>query len=73
MQRSSQPGSTPNRALPDDAGGAKWFRQPVLWLAALIFVASLVGCLVTILLASRNADAPVPTTGGKVMRVPASR
>jgi hypothetical protein len=51
-------------------GGTKWFRQPVLWLGALIFLASLVGCIATIVLAWRHADAPVETTGGSVMRVP---
>jgi hypothetical protein len=35
-----------------------WFRQPVLWIGAAIFVATLLGCVVTIVLATRNADAP---------------
>jgi hypothetical protein len=30
-----------------------WFRQPILWIGALIFVASLMGCVVMIVLASR--------------------
>ena len=37
-----------------------WFRQPVLWLGVAIFVASLMGCIVTIVIATRNADVPVP-------------
>ena len=65
MFPSSPPGSTPDRG--------KWFRQPVAWLGALIFVASLVGCIATIVLALRNADVPVETTGTKVMKVPSSR
>ena len=77
MHRSSPPGSTPNLAPRDDLnaarGGGKWFRQPVLWLAALIFVASLIGCIVTIVLASRHADAPVETSGDRVMKVPSAR
>jgi hypothetical protein len=32
-------------------GDGKWFRQPVLWLGALIFLSSLAGCLVMIVLA----------------------
>jgi len=37
-----------------------WFRQPVLWLGVAIFVASLLGCVITIVIATRNADVPVP-------------
>jgi len=74
MHRSSLPGCTRNPARRDDVnatrGGAKWFRQPVVWLGALIFLASLVGCIATIVLAWRHADAPVETAGGSVMKVP---
>lgn len=74
MLRSSQPGCTPNPARRDDVnparGSAEWFRQPVLWLGALIFLASLVGCIATIVLAWRHADAPVETSGPSVMKVP---
>ena len=65
MHRSSLPGSTPS--------GAKWYRQPVAWLAALIFLASLLACIVTIVLATRNADAPVETSGPRVLKVPTAR
>jgi hypothetical protein len=44
-------------------GDGKWFRQPVLWLCALIFAASLLGCITTIVLAWRHADVPVGTAG----------
>ena len=67
MHRSSLPGSTPNPTRHDEV---KWFRQPVLWLAAFIFIAILAGCIATIMLASRNADAPVETVGPKVMKIP---
>jgi hypothetical protein len=40
-------------------GDAKWFRQPVLWLGAAIFLASLAGCIATIVLAWRHADVPI--------------
>jgi hypothetical protein len=66
MQRSSQPGYTPSR-------NDSWFRQPVFWIAALILLASLLGCVVTIVLALRDADAPVATSGGQVMKVPLER
>ena len=47
-----------------------WFRQPVVWLGALILLASLAGCAVMIMLASRHADAPVEAGGGSVLKVP---
>jgi len=72
MSRSSLPGSTPNRDRHDDVstqrGGGKWFRQPVLWLGALILAASVIGCIATIVLAWRLADVPVATTGPTGMR-----
>ena len=51
-------------------GARAWFRQPVVWLGAVILVASVVGCVATIVLAWRHADTPVETTGGNVMKVP---
>jgi hypothetical protein len=49
------------------------WRQPVVWLGAAIFLASLIGCVVTIVLASRHHD---PTLGQEVqylMKVPVER
>jgi hypothetical protein len=40
-----------------------WFRQPVLWLGIAILVASLLGCIATIVIATRNADVPEPVSG----------
>jgi len=54
-----------------DAGA--WFRQPVVWLGALILAASILGCVVTIVLALRFPDAPVDTHGGHAMNVPLER
>lgn len=51
---------------PSDA----WFRQPVVWLGALILAASLAGCVAMLVLAWRHADAPVETGGGSVLKVP---
>jgi hypothetical protein len=39
----------------------RWYRQPVLWLGALLFVASLAGCVWMIVMAERHADPAVPT------------
>ena len=47
-----------------------WYRQPVLWLGLLLFVASLAGCVWMIVLGVRHADTPVATAGGEVFRVP---
>jgi len=39
-----------------------WFRQPIVWLGAAILLASVIGCLVMIVLASTHPDPPVATT-----------
>jgi hypothetical protein len=49
---------------------AGWYRQPVLWLGALLFGASLAGCVWMIVLGARHADPPVPVAGGSVFKVP---
>jgi len=54
------------------AASARWYRQPVIWLAALILGASLAGCLLMIALASRNADAPL-AAGREVLKMPLAR
>ena len=56
---------TPPRAADPRAGA--WYRQPVLWLGAAVFVASLAGCVWMIVLGARHADAgleaPPPVFG----------
>lgn len=51
---------------PADPRG-RWYRQPVLWLGAAVFVASLAGCVWMIALGARHADvavdAPHPVFG----------
>jgi hypothetical protein len=47
-----------------------WFRQPVLWLGAAVFLASIAVFIVTIVLAVRHADPPVETAGGTAFKVP---
>ena len=44
------------------AAADAWYRQPVLWLGAAIFAASLAGCIWTIVLGSRHADLPLDMT-----------
>ena len=51
---------------------AAWHRQPVAWLAAAIFVATLAGCIVTILIALKHADEPVDAGTARVMTIPLS-
>lgn len=49
---------------------AAWYRQPVLWLGAAIFVASMAGCVWVIVAGVRHADEPVATTSRRVLDVP---
>lgn len=39
-----------------------WYRQPVLWLGAAIFVALLAGCVWIIVLGAQHADTPLETS-----------
>jgi hypothetical protein len=39
----------------------RWYRQPVLWLGAVLFAASLAGCIWMIVMAERHADPELPT------------
>jgi hypothetical protein len=53
MPRSSPPGFTLSRIDRHDdvsaaRGGGEWFRQPIAWLGAAVFAASLLGCVVLI-------------------------
>ncbi len=54
-------------------GGAPWYRQPVAWLAALILVASFALVAVTIVVAERHADEPLPVAGVRVLKTPVAR
>ena len=49
---------------------AAWHRQPVAWLAAAIFVATLAACIVTIVIALRHGDAPADTDAKQVRAIP---
>ena len=48
-------------------------RQPVVWLGGAIFLASLAGCVLMIVLGATVADPPVPTPRGEILKVPLSR
>jgi cobalamin synthase len=39
-----------------------WYRQPVLWLGAAVFAASLAGCVWIIVAGARHADTPLDTS-----------
>lgn len=49
------------------------WRQPVVWLGAVIFLASLIGCIVTIVLASRHDDPMAGAGADYLMKVPLNR
>ncbi len=54
-------------------GPAAWYRQPVLWLGALLFAATIAGCIAMIVLGARYDDEALPTTGSTVLKMPAGR
>jgi hypothetical protein len=41
------------------ASASSWYRQPVLWLGAVVFVASMAGCIWLIVAGAHHADTPV--------------
>lgn len=47
-----------------------WYRQPVLWLGALVFGVFIAASIVTIELASRHADEPLPVVGERLLKMP---
>lgn len=58
----------PEPATPGREGA--WYRQPVLWLGALVFAASLGGCIWMVVLAMQHPDVPTHTPRHTVMGVP---
>lgn len=55
-----------------EPGGSPW-RQPVVWLGILVFLASIAGCIVTIVLALRVAEPSDPVPAERVFKVPVTR
>jgi hypothetical protein len=47
-----------------------WYRLPILWLGALIFGASVAGCVLMIVLGSQHADEPLPDAGMTLLKMP---
>jgi len=50
-----------------------WYRQPVLWLGAVLFAASLAGCVWMIVLGARHADEPLETGATEILKMPLAR
>lgn len=48
-----------------------WYRQPVLWLGVLTFVASMAGCVWILVVSMHHADTPVDASH-TIFNVPAS-
>lgn len=61
----------PGRTDPAAHRHSAWYRQPVLWLGIVIFVASLAGCVWMIVLGMHHADTPLETSS-TVFGVPVS-
>jgi len=49
---------------------ARWYRQPVLWLGALLFAASIAGCIQLIIAASRYPDDALPAHEDRLLKMP---
>ena len=64
----------PERPIDASAtAGARWYRQPIAWLAALILCVSLAAVVATIVVAQRYPDEPVSATGARVLKAPVNR
>ncbi len=59
-----------NREVSISHGHHAWQRQPILWLGAAIFAASLAGCVWMIVVALHDADAPLADADGAAMDMP---
>ena len=64
---------TDRLSIRDEPPRSAWYRQPVLWLGALLFAASLAGCVWMIVLGARHADAPIDTGAVEVFKMPLTR
>jgi hypothetical protein len=53
-----------------DGKRGAWRREPLAWLATAVFAASVAGSVWTIVVATRNADEPLPTHERRVVGVP---
>lgn len=55
-----------------DTPGERWYHQPVAWLGAGLLFASIAGCIGMVVLAARYPDEPLPITGERLLKMPAS-
>ncbi len=62
----------PHADLTQQQPHTAWYRQPVVWLGMLVFVASIAGCVWIISVGTRYADTPVETSRSNVFGVPAT-
>jgi hypothetical protein len=52
------------------SAAVRWYRLPLIWLAAAIFFASIAGCITMLVLASRYPDEPLPVSGERLLKMP---
>ena len=52
-----------------DAGKA-WYRQSIVWIGAVVFAASIAGCVWLIVVAERYDDPPLPIGGLQILKMP---
>ncbi|HEU4617359.1 MAG TPA: hypothetical protein VFV10_04925 [Gammaproteobacteria bacterium] len=48
----------------------RWHRSPILWLGAALFAASMLACILTVLLSLRHADPSLEVGGAPLLDVP---
>jgi len=58
-------------SAPRTEAEGRWYRQPILWLGIVVFIASMAGCVWIIVAGTRSADIPLETSH-TVFGVPAS-
>jgi hypothetical protein len=51
----------------------RWYQTPVLWLGAAVLFASLAGCVLMIVLASRYPEEPALHVAPTVLKIPETR
>ena len=51
----------------------RWYRQPIVWLGGLVFPGLLAGITLTIIVATRFQDEPLPVDKVRVLATPINR
>lgn len=65
--------SRTTRSKADAERSTAWYRQPILWLAGIIFLATIAGCALMIVLGARYADEPVAEADLTLLKMPLGR